>query len=307
MINVLFVSREKGKGQVGSIIKAQGESLKNDAVVSYYSISGKGSVTYIKHIPKIRRYAKQHKIDVIHAHYSFSAYTAALAFSAPVICSLMGSDIQVKGIKRILIKAFSLFFWKSVIVKSRRMKEKINIKNAIVIPNGVNRDIFNEIPPLRAFNEINLESDKKYILFLANPARLEKNFQLALKSFNLLEQKSDIELIPIYNVPHKEIPYYLSASMVLLLTSIWEGSPNVIKEAMACNCPIVSTDVGDVREVIGETEGCYLTSFEAEDVAEKLKMALDFGKRTNGREKIQHLDDRVIAERLIEVYRSVLK
>ena len=100
---------------------------------------------------------------------------------------------------------------------------------------------------------------------------------------------------------------YLNAADALVLTSLWEGSPNVIKEAMACNLPIVSTDVGDVKEVIGDTEGCYITSYEPSDVAGKIKLALDFGKRTNGREKIKHLEINTIAKRIIDVYNEVLQ
>jgi len=93
---------------------------------------------------------------------------------------------------------------------------------------------------------------------------------------------------------------------MVILTSKFEGSPNVIKEAMACNCPIVSTDVGDVREVIGNTEGCFITSFEPEGVAKKIKLAIEFNKKTNGRDNITHLDEKVIAQRLIDVYQSAI-
>lgn len=98
----------------------------------------------------------------------------------------------------------------------------------------------------------------------------------------------------------------MNAPDILLLTSLWEGSPNVIKEAMACNCPILSADVGDGAKVIRKTDGCYICSYDPEDVAEKIKEALEFGKRTNGREKIKHLDEKIIAQKIIGVYNEVL-
>ena len=95
----------------------------------------------------------------------------------------------------------------------------------------------------------------------------------------------------------------------MVLTSFHEGSPNVIKEAMACNCPIVATNVGDVEFIIGDTKGCYISDFDANDVAEKIKLALEFGKKTEGRNRIIEfgLDSRSVARKIIRVYKQVLK
>lgn len=305
-MNVLFTSRAKKGGQVSPIVKAQGVSLSKQAFVDFYTISGKGFRAYLNNIPSLKRYIRKTKADIIHAHYSFSGYTAALTFSGPVVCSLMGSDIQVNSLKKFLITFFGRFFWKAIIVKSSRMKEQLGLDGVFVLPNGVNFDIFKPASPDEARNKISFNQKKRLIVFIANPERKEKNFSLAEEACSLLSEQSIFQLQPVYDVDHSLIPAYLSAADVLLLTSKWEGSPNVIKEAMACNCPIVSTDVGDVKEVIGDTEGCYITTFEPEDVAAKLKFALEFGKRTNGREKIRHLDDKIIAQKLVEVYKSVL-
>ena len=110
-----------------------------------------------------------------------------------------------------------------------------------------------------------------------------------------------------FGISAREVCDAMNASDVLLFTSLQEGSPNVIKEAMACNLPIVSVDVGDVREVIGRTKGCYVTSFDAFEIAEKLRLVLENGKRTNGRVSIRHLEINNIARKIIGIYLSVLK
>ena len=104
------------------------------------------------------------------------------------------------------------------------------------------------------------------------------------------------------------MPVYLNAADVLLLTSKWEGSPNILKEAMACNCPIVSTDVGDVKWLLGDLEGHYLSSFDAVDFSKKIKQAFIFGKRTCGRKRIYELglDSENIADRIITIYNMVI-
>ena len=75
---------------------------------------------------------------------------------------------------------------------------------------------------------------------------------------------------------------------------------------MACNCPIVSANVGDVIDVIKDTQGCYMTSFDPIDVSEKIKEALKFGRKTDGRKRIKHLDINIIAEKVINVYKDII-
>jgi teichuronic acid biosynthesis glycosyltransferase TuaC len=122
---------------------------------------------------------------------------------------------------------------------------------------------------------------------------------------------NSVELITPYPTTHENVVKYLNASDVFISTAFMEGSSNVIKEAMACNCPVVSTNAGDAAWVIGETPGCYITSFDPEDVAAKLKLALAFSKtegRTKGRERIMELglDSETVAGRIVEVYGKAL-
>ena len=149
-----------------------------------------------------------------------------------------------------------------------------------------------------------LSTQKKYILFSAAFNNTIKNYPLAKAALDRMGN-SNIELLELKNFTRKEVAVLLNAADLALMTSFSEGSPQFVKEAMACNLPIVSVDVGDVKELLGDTEGTYICSYDSRDVADKIKQALNFAKRTNGREKIQHLDSRVIAEEIIAVYKSI--
>ena len=155
-----------------------------------------------------------------------------------------------------------------------------------------------------ARKRISLDENKKYALFTSDFKNPIKNYNLALDAISIA--KSDITLIELKNYSRKEVNILLNASDLLLVTSLSETGPMIVKEAMACNCPIVSTDVGDVKEIIANTEGCYITSYQRKDIAEKINLALSFRNSTSGRDKITHLDVNIIAEKIKSVYNKVL-
>jgi glycosyltransferase involved in cell wall biosynthesis len=160
-------------------------------------------------------------------------------------------------------------------------------------------------------NKIDSADKRKKILFLGNKKDVRKNYSLAQAALSLAGFENT-ELVNPFPITHDQIPKYLNSASVLVVPSLMEGSPNVIKEAMACNCPIVSTDIGDVRWVFGDTRGCYLSTFDVQDFAERIREALEFaegGCRTNGSKRIEELglDTETVAKRLYKVYMNVLK
>jgi glycosyltransferase involved in cell wall biosynthesis len=315
-LKILFVfsgntsGTNRKTGQDIAILKNprhQGDSLIEMGYdVDFYQITGKGFCGYIKNIPKIRRAIKKGKYDIIHAHYSYSAIAASLAGTHRMVVSLMGSDTFSSPLMLMIIRLFCLFRWKRIIVKTDAMAAKIRSRKVTVLPNGVNMDLFRPIDRSEARKALSLP-DKKIVLFPADPARPEKNFKLASDAFNRLGREDTI-LLPVHDVPHHLIPYYMNSADVLLLTSLWEGSVNAVKEALACNLKVVSTDVGDVRRNIAGLSGCYITSSDADDIAEKLNEALDNKIRTRGAERILEmgLDSASINKRLTALYSSVI-
>lgn len=319
-MKVIFVSSgNSAHSKISPFIKLQGDSLTRIGVsVGYFSIKGKGIKGYLKNINALREYLKIIKPDIVHAHYALSGWVSVLAArKIPVIVSYMGSDVFGDYNQKGNLKPSSIFlilatlilqpFPNKIIVKSENLLKYLCLKDKVtVIPNGVNLDLFKPVGHQTKKFKMKYSSLKKRILFLGNIDSPNKNFKLVKDSIYILKQ--DVEIVYPYPVPHYEITNLLNKCDVLVLASHKEGSPNIIKEAMACNCPIVSTDVGDVRWVLGETEGCYISSHEPQVMAEKIKLALEFGKRTKGRQRIIELglDSESVAQQIVELYKSLL-
>lgn len=305
---VLFV--RSGNRGVDPISTRQGLSLEKLGVkIVYYDIVGKGLLGYLNNLFKLKTYINQQKPEIIHAHYHLSGFLTVLTLSGtPIITSLMGSDVLTSGNLMLwLIRLFSRNFWEWTIVKSNVVSSKLSSSKSTVIPNGVDLDAFYPIPQNAAIEKLNWNVHHLHILFASDPLRPEKNFNLASSAIDLLtSKKPDLEIHFLKDIVPEQMILYYNAADVLLLTSSYEGSPNVIKEAMACNCPIVATNVGDIKEVINEAQGCYITSFEPEEIADKLMLALSFRKRTNGRDHINRYNADVIAEKIIAIYNAVL-
>ena len=307
-MRVLFVV-SGNHGKISPVVKAQGDALLKAGVeIEYFLIKGKGVKGYLKQIKPLREHCRKGGYDVVHAHFSFSAYVASLAGVKPLVVSLMGSDLKASRWNKMAIRLFAaLFNWREVIVKSRDMAKDLPIKNLHIIPNGVDMELFIPMDKTACRKKLGWEESGKHILFPANPDRKEKDYPLAASSVALLGD--GVQIHAFRNVPHDETVYYYNAADVVLLTSKWEGSPNAIKEAMACSRPIVCTDVGDVRErLTGVAHGWVVDKFDEKTIAAALQSAIDFNGRNNGREKIvtDKLDNSSIVQRLKEVYSSVI-
>jgi hypothetical protein len=166
----------------------------------------------------------------------------------------------------------------------------------------------NITPYIEAREKLGWEADKKYILFGGNFKNLRKNYPLLRDALALLGRK-DIEVVEMKGFSREECVLRMSACDLFALPTKSEGSPQALKEAMACNCPIVATDVADIKYLLGDLEGHYICSFDPKDVAEKVENAFAFNGRTKGRERIIELGltNDLVAKKLVEIYEDILK
>src|SRR5260221_9002147 len=255
--------------------------------------------------------------DIVHGHFVQWCLIARMQWTTPVVASFLGDDllgtVTANGSyskKRALLVHVSRWLCQhvdAVIVKSEGMKKAAAGDRIFVIPNGVDFELFHPIPRAEARTALGWDQDSYYVLFGNNPKIPVKNFPLAQAAIERLRARGvPAELVVAGRLSQTTLVQYINASNALILSSIAEGSPNIVKEAMACNVPVVSTDVGDVSRVIGNTRGCSVCPHDPEASAAALEQALQHTEPTSGRMDIRHLDCSVVARQVMAVYERVI-
>lgn len=302
----VLVVCSKNSGKIAPFILEQGESLLRSGVeVDYYPIVGKGLMGYWRNKKLLFQKIRSFQPDIIHAHYGLSGLLANTQRKIPVVTTYHGSDINTSGL--FILSRLNMVLSSHNIFVSNENKLKSGLsKNFTLLPCGVDTKTF--VPGLKSESKklLGLDSEQKLVLFSSAFDIEVKNSALALSAIALLQ---DVRLIELKNYSRSQVSLLMNAVDVALMTSFTEGSPQFVKEAMACNCPIVSVPVGDVPFVLEGVEGCFIAGYDAIDIAEKLKTAFKFGKRTEGRSRILELgwSTEKVAERLLSLYRGILE
>lgn len=241
--------------------------------------------------------------DLVHANYGLTAPPAVLQRNIPSVLSLWGSDLMGEyG----LVSKLCARYADAVVVMSDEMAAQLD-RDCHVIPHGVDLDRFQPAPGASARAELGWRRDAHHVLFPYPPERGVKNHPRAQRVVDRARADLDghVVLHTVTGVPHEEMPTYMNAADVLLVTSDREGSPNAVKEAMACNLPVVTTDVGDVRERLAEVSPATISDFDAE-LAVGLVDILERGEPSNGREAAREVSVAHTNARLRAVYESVV-
>ncbi|WP_408957981.1 glycosyltransferase [Natrinema sp. 74] len=262
----------------------------------------RGPTDYLRTIPEVVREAGN-GYDLIHAQYGLTAPMALAQLRKPVVLSLWGSDVHgpVAPVSRA-----SAPFCDEVVVMSERMRESLG-RDCTVIPDGVDLTKFRPEPQDCARNRVGWDDGDGYdVLFPYSPARDVKNYPRAKRVTTVVDNllECPVRLRTVSGVDHDAVSDYMNAADALLLTSHSEGSPNSVKEALACTLPVVAVDVGDVHERLAGVDPSVVAANDEELVRGLLKV-LTRGERSNGREAAREVSIDRTAERMLAVYERV--
>ena len=301
-------------------LKQEVEHLRKAGIkVDVFSFRGrKNPFRYMDAWLQLREKISPMNYDLIHAQFGQSGLIS-LPASLPLIVTFHGSDLQgwingngrytIQGrVMGLISRAVARKADRVIVVSNHLAKYLPNKIPARVIPCGIDLDLFSPEPIEKARRELSLPLGKRLVLFPANPNNPIKRYNLARDAVALLKSRFELDLIALCNIPHQKVPVYMNACDALLLTSKHEGSPVVIKEALACNLPVVSVDVGDVKEFISLVPGCRLCEDDSpETIAAELTQVLNNSKRVEGRRAVEHLSWEITTKKIIGVYQEALE
>ncbi|EMA70645.1 Glycosyltransferase-like protein [Halorubrum aidingense JCM 13560] len=265
------------------------------------NVDGRGPIDYLRLLPPtLRRSFGEY--DLIHANFGLTAPAAVLQPNLPVVVSLWGTDLMGKygWVSKIFAARAD-----EVVVMSDEMADEFG-RPCHVIPHGVNLDRFAPQSTAEARRDLGWDEGVHQVLFPYPPGRGVKNYPRAARVVEAASEALDgeVRLQTVSGVPHERMPTYMNAADALLLTSEREGSPNSVKEAMACNLPVVSTDVGDVRERLsGVSPSAVCTTDDG--LTDALVDVLERETRSNGRDVVREVSVTRTRDRLHAVYQQV--
>lgn len=260
-----------------------------------------------------------HRYSLVHAHGGETALAATAYRRAPLLVSYLGSDLlgHPRGdgqvpvswrLRSAVIRQHSRLA-AATITKSAPMEPalpaRVRARNH-VIPSGVDLELFKPRARDAARAELGWDLEERVILYASNPLAAGKRYPLAQEVTERVARRlGGVRMHVAHRLPPAVMPDVMNASDCLLHPSASEGSPNVVKEALACNLPIVATPVGDVPELLAGVENCFVCAPRADELASAVIKAIDPPARSNGRSRSPVPEEGDIAERVVAVYREI--
>jgi len=317
----ILIVASYNKNRFAPFIVEQAAALEREGCrVEWFGVTRKGLAGYIREIPRLRKAIRTYCPDVIHAHYGLSCLLANMTTRrVPVVSTYHGSDINLSKVRPFSRMAMRMSAWNIFVSKQNRtLAGAVEGEKCTLIPCGIDMpEPWRELQHQRIgqltlgqWVETVLLPGKKHVLFAGAFDNRVKDGGLAKQAMNeLVNEGVNAELIELKGYDRDQVNALMYSCDAFLMTSKTEGSPQVVKEAMACGCPIVSVDVGDVAERTEGVDGCYVVmSRKPEEIADALKKAIAFEGRTNGLERIieMGLTNEQVAQRIMKIYEDII-
>jgi glycosyltransferase involved in cell wall biosynthesis len=269
----------------------------------YYAI--RGSMLY----PRILESSLTEEYDIVHVNSGVVAPLGVLQPDRPLVMTFWGDDVlgyRLAGLQPKMTK-FCATQSDYVIVRSQEMRDALPC-DASIIPSGVDLSKFEPMDQTEAREAVGWEPTGRHVIFPYHRGHTKKRYPVAKRTVEKVNEALDepVRLQEVYDADHDEMSLYYNAADVLLLPSLREGSPNTVKEAMACNLPVVSTDVGDTRTRLGPVKNSYVCSTDSE-LVDAVVSVLETGDRSDGREYVRDVSLERMADQILSIYDSLLE
>lgn len=318
LLRVLAVIPDDGQGASFIFARRQVDSLAKlgISVSTFYLQSRTAPLAVWREGLRLKKIISELAPDLVHAHYgTVTSCLSAIAAKSPLVITLRGSDLNAVpdiGFLRaqlgVLLSQLSALRAQTIICTSEKLKARLwwQRDRVVVVPSGVNLDLFKPIDQKQARKQLSFCMSEKIVLFNASKNPLLKGLSLAKQAVETAERLvGKIRFIQLDGtVPPETIPLYMNAADCLVLASKTEGSPNVVKEAIACNLPIVSVDVGDVVQLLQGVSLCQVVSRDSTAMGKAIAEILKVRRRSNGRAKVHIYSEENIALRILKLYQS---
>lgn len=309
MMKVLIVHSGNavgGNSERYTFVREQGEALRALGIkVDYFAIVGKGVIGYLSNYRRLQVAIKEFQPNLIHAHFGLCGALCVMQSRVPVVITCHNGETLTKYGN--IITSLAIQCAKHTICVAQHIYDKLYLKpkRYTIKPCGI--EITDVMDKTAAQQAMNLPNDKINVLFGGSFSNLRKNVALANAALNILN-RDDINLIEMKGFSREQVTLLYNACDMLLLPTKSEGSPQVLKEAMAYNCPVVATDVADIAYLLDGVSNSYVTTFDPADVADKIQRVIESGDRTNGRERIMQLQltNNEVAKTIKTIYESIL-
>lgn len=279
-----------------------------------------GRWAYAEAAREVARLSRGRGFDIVHGFLGHAGAVARMQRRAPLVVTYTGSDLLgdhrggARATRKSRVEAIA--FRQLARVASATITCAAHMELALppscrarnhVVPTSVPSDLFRPIPRAEARAQLGWDRDQQVVLFAADPARQVKNHALAVAAHaRLVQTLPSVALRVTSDVPWQEMPVRMSAADALLLTSRSEGSPGAVKEAMACELPVVSVAVGDVPALLDGVPGCQVCAADAGALAAGLERALAHGRSPQARAAVAAFDVGPTARRVVSIYEHVL-